>query len=210
MNIKTLTAILGIALTTMAFKASAQKAYTHGVLSYDTQVRGNPATAKIYFTPDSSATVVSFGAGTFKMLSNAKHDYLAFVIDVPVASIKKAGVASPAELEEGMAMLPTFTFTPTAETKQISGFNCKKVVAKENKTGKSYDIWITNDITVPATAFPYYYNAIGGVPIQYTSFFQGQELAVTIKSVTDDSAPAGTYAISSDFEKVTMEELMSH
>jgi len=210
MNIKTLTAILGVALTTMAFKASAQKAYTQGVISYDTEVRGNPATAKIYFTPDSSATIVSFGAGTFEILSNAKHDYFAVILNIPVAGLKKAGIASPSEIEEGLAMLPSFTYTPTAETKQIAGFNCKKVVAKEAKSGKSYDIWITNDITLPQTAFPYYYAAIGGVPVQYTSFMQGQETTITIKSITDDKAPAGTFAISNDFEKVTMEELNAH
>src|ERR1700761_6870202 len=98
MNIKTLTAILGIALTTMAFKASAQKTYTHGVISYDTEVRGNPATAKIYFTPDSSATIVTFGAGTFEILSDAKHDYFAVILNIPVAGLKKAGIASPAEI----------------------------------------------------------------------------------------------------------------
>jgi hypothetical protein len=121
--------------------------------------------------------------------------------------MKKAGIATPAELEEGMSQLPTFTFTPGTETKQISGFNCKKVVAKDAKSGKTYDVWITNDISVPDTAIPFYYTKIGGFPVQFTAFQQGQEQPITISSVSDAKAPAGTYAIAKDFEKVGMSDL---
>ncbi|TWI98123.1 hypothetical protein JN11_03202 [Mucilaginibacter frigoritolerans] len=207
MNIKFFNVALGISLTATIFSASAQKIYKQGVISYSTEMRGQPADVKQYFSADSSATVVTVGPANVKILTDAKHDYLAVLIDVPVASIKKAGIATPAELEEGMAALPTFTYTPTTEAKQISGFNCKKVVAKDNKSGKTYDIWITNDISVPTTAIPFYYTAIGGFPVQYTAFQQGQETSITISKVTDDSAPAGTYGISKDYEKGSLADL---
>jgi hypothetical protein len=210
MNIKVLTAVFGLFLTTLAIKGNAQTAYTEGYASYNTTVHGQPATVKSYFTPDSTAVVITFGPGTVKMLANAKHDYFALLLDIPVASIKKAGIATPSEIEDGMASMPSFTFTPTAETKQISGFNCKKVVAKDTKTSKTYDVWITNDISVPQTAIPLYYTAIGGFPVQYTSFQQGQEVNITVLSVTGGKAPAGTFGISSDFDKVSMDELGGH
>jgi hypothetical protein len=99
MKIKILSAALGLALTVGAFNANAQKAYTSGVISFPTEVRGQPADAKEYFTPDSTALIVTFGAGSFKMLTNAKHDYLAVLLDIPVASIKKAGIATPRPLK---------------------------------------------------------------------------------------------------------------
>ncbi len=207
MNIKLFNVALGIALTATTLSASAQKNYTQGVVSYSTQMRGQTADVKDYFTADSSAITITVGPANVKVLSTAKHDYLAVVLDVPVAQLKKAGIATPAELEDSMNQLPNFTFTPTTETKQISGFNCKKVVAKEAKSGKTYDVWITNDITVPATAFPIYYNKIGGFPIQFTAFQQGQETSITISGISDAKAPAGTFAIAKDFEKVTMADL---
>lgn len=207
MNIKFFNVALGITLAATTLSASAQKAYTHGIISYSTEMRGQPADVKQYFNADSSATVVTVGPANVKILTTAKHDYLAVLIDVPVASIKKAGIATPAELEEGMASLPTFTYTPGTETKTIAGFNCKKVVAKDNKSGKTYDIWITNDITVPTTAIPFYYAAIGGFPVQYTAFQQGQEASITISSVTDGVAPAGTYGIAKDYEKGSLADL---
>ena len=207
MNIKLFNVALGIALTATAFSVSAQKTYTQGLVSYTTEMRGQPANVKEYFTPDSTAAIITIGPANVKLLSTAKHDYFAVVLDVPVASIKKAGIATPAELEEAMAALPTFTFTKTDEAKQISGFNCKKVVAKDNKSGKTYDVWITNDITLPPTAFPFYYAAAGGFPVQFTAFQQGQETTITISSVSDQKAPAGTFAISKDYEKGTLADL---
>jgi hypothetical protein len=207
MNFKLLNVALGIVLTATTISASAQKAYTSGLVSYSTEVRGQPADVKEYFTPDSTASVITVGPANVKILMTAKHDYLAVVLDVPVASLKKAGIATPSELEEGMAALPTFTYTPSAETKQISGFSCKKVVAKDSKSGKTYDVWITNDITVPPTAFPFYYGSIGGFPVQFTAFQQGQETSITITSVSGDKAPAGTFVIPKDFEKGTMADL---
>jgi len=208
MKIKILSAALvGIALSATATSASAQKAYTSGVATYSTEIQGQQADVKSYFTPDSGATLITVGPANIKVLTNAKHDYLAVVLDIPVASIKKAGIATAAELEEGMAALPTFTYTPTTETKQISGFNCKKVVAKDSKSGKTYDVWITNDFTVPATAIPPYYSAIGGYPVQFTSFQQGQEISITISGISDAKAPAGTFSIPKDFERGTLADL---
>ena len=207
MNIKLFNVALGIVLTATTISASAQKTYTEGVVSYSTEMRGQQADVKQYFTADSISSVITFGPATVKILMTAKHDYLAVVLDVPVASIKKAGIATPSELEEGMAALPTFTFTPGTETKQISGFNCKKVVAKDAKSGKTYDVWITNDISVPSTAIPFYYSSIGGFPVQYTAFQQGQETSITISSVSGDKAPAGTFGIPKDFERGTLADL---
>lgn len=210
MNTKILSLALGLALSATVLSASAQKTINQGIATYDTEVRGQPAQATQYFNADSSATIVTFGAGTFKLLLTAKHNYVAVVLDIPVAGIKKAGIATPAELEESAAQYPTFTFTPTTETKTISGFNCKKVVAKDSKGGTSYDIWITNDVTVPSTAIPFYYAGIGGYPVQFTYFQQGQGVSITIKTLTEGKAPAGTYAIGSDFEKGSLSDLSAH
>ena len=207
MNIKLLSAVLGIALTTGVIQAQAQKTINVGYATFSTQVQGQPADVTEYFKADSAAQVISFGAGTAKVLTTAKHDYVAVILDIPVAGLKKAGIATPAEIEDMAAAVPSFTFTPATDTKIISGFNCKRVVAKDSKSGKTYDIWITNDIVVPPTAIPFYYAQIGGMPIQFTAFQQGQETSITIKTITAGPAPAGTYAIASDFEKVGMSDL---
>jgi hypothetical protein len=81
------------------------------------------------------------------------------------------------------------------------------VVATDAKANKTYDIWVTNDVTVPVTAIAKYYRSVGGFPVQYTSFSQGQSTEVTVKSITEQKNPAGTFGIPADFEKITLDDL---
>ncbi|MCR8560603.1 DUF4412 domain-containing protein [Mucilaginibacter sp. BJC16-A38] len=206
MNIKFFNVALGIALTAATLSASAQKTYTQGVISLTTDMRGQPVEAKGYFTADSLALAFTQGPASIKILKNTKNTYVAILVDVPVASIKKAAIASPAEIEEMQSQDPKFTFAPTTETKQISGFNCKKVIATDAK-GAKFDVWITNDVTLPAGAIASYYANVGGTPIQYTSFSQGQSANVTVTGIAEGKAPANTFTITSDFEKITLDDL---
>jgi hypothetical protein len=207
MNIKFFNVALGIVLTATTISASAQKTYTSGVINIAGNMRGQDVAIKDYFTPDSSALSFQAGPAAIKVLSNTKKTFFAVLVDVPVASIKKAAIATPDEIDQQNAQYPKLTFAPSTETKQISGFNCKKVVATDAKTSKTYDVWITNDVALPAGVIPGYYDAAGGVPIQYTSFSQGQESTVTVTSITDEKAPAGTFSISADYDKITLDDL---
>jgi hypothetical protein len=207
MKNKLFTVAMGMALTATTISASAQKAYKEGVVIISTSMQGQPVEAKSYFRADSAKLSFSAGPANIGILTDAKGSYMAVLVDVAVASIKKAAIASPAEIEEAHAKMPVLTFTPGTETKVISGFNCKKVVAKDTKTGKSYDIWVTNDITLPSTGLSKYYANAGGFPIQYTSFQEGQTTEVTVKSVTEQKVPVGTFGIPADFDKITMDDL---
>jgi hypothetical protein len=207
MNIKLFNVALGIVLTATTIGASAQTTYDQGVITLGTEMRGNAVEAKSYFTKDSLSMSFTTGPATIKILSDAKATFLAVLVDVPVASIKKAAIYTPAEIEQAMDGMPKFTFAPTAETKMIGKFNCKKVVATDPKTSKTYDVWITNDVVLPPSAYAKYYAGVGGVPIKFTSFSQGQEAPVTVTDISDAKAPAGTFSIAPDFDKISLDDL---
>ena len=209
MKIKFLSVALGIILSATVLSANAQKAYTEGVVTYKTNMRGQDVEIKQYFKKDSSATTFAAGPAKIKLLTDADHKFFAVIVDVSAFNVKKAAIYTPDEIDQVMSTLPALTFAPGTETKQISGFNCTKVVAKDSKSGKTYDVWVTKDVKLPETAMPYYYKGIDGFPIQYTGFNQGEEVNITIKSITADAAPAGIYAIGKDFEKGTMADLTS-
>ncbi|QQL51293.1 DUF4412 domain-containing protein [Mucilaginibacter ginkgonis] len=207
MKLNLLSLVSGIALTTIAFTASAQKAYKEGSISYTATVMGTNVDSKMYFKGDSSSTSGKQGPASFKTIMAKGGDYLAILIDVPVANMKKAAIATPAELEEAKDSEPSFTFTPTSETKVINGFNCKKVTAKDDKTGKSYDVWVTNDFTVPVNVLTKYFASAGGFPIQFTTVQMGQEISMSVKSISDEKVPAGTFSVPADFDKITLTDL---
>ncbi len=213
MNIKLFNVALGIALTAITISANAQKTYTQGTITVNMSVLGQQLHAMQYFTSDSSALSFAIGPATIKVLTDSKETLIAVLVDVQMASMKKAAIYTPAEIEQTSEAFPKFTFAQSTDAKRISGFNCKKVVATDTKTNKTYDVWITNDVALPANAISKYYAAIGGVPIQYSSFSQDQvtqvtqETPVTIKSIADKKAPAGTFSIPSDYDKISLHDL---
>jgi len=197
---------MGIALSATAISASAQKAYKEGTATISMTVMGQSIDAKSYFSADSSAVMFNAGPAAVKVLRDNKGSFMAYLVDIPVMSKKVAAVAAPADIEQEMSKLPVLTFAPTTETKIINGFNCKKVVATDAKAGKTYDWWVTNDISLPKTSLDKYYEKAGGVPVQYSSVQNGQVSEISLKGVTEGKVPAGTFGIAKDYDRITMEE----
>ncbi|MDB5031945.1 DUF4412 domain-containing protein [Mucilaginibacter sp.] len=206
MNIKFFKVALGLAFAAIAFNASAQKTYTQGIAIYGLTTAAGDVDSKIYFTADSSAAVTVQGPATIKLLSNSKGTYFAVVIDVPVASIKKAAILTPDEIDQFAAAAPKFTFTAGTETKQINGFNCKKVTVKDSKSGSTSTAWVTKDITAPVNSLTKAFADAGGFPVQFTTTQQGQSVDVTLKSISDTKPPVGTFGIAG-FEKISLDDL---
>jgi hypothetical protein len=212
MKTKFLSVALGIALSATILSASAQKSYTEGLVTVKTSAGGQTIEIKEYFRSDSIATIFSAGPANIKLLADANYKFFAVVAEASAFKIKKAAIYTPDEINQVLSGFPTFTFAPSTEAKQISGFNCKKVVATDTKSQKTYDIWITNDISLPSAAIERYYASIGGVPIQYTSFQKGPDgvwvsADNTVSSVYDQRAPAGTFGIAPDFDKISKDTL---
>ena len=207
MKIKLFSAAFAVALTSTILSANAQKKLTEGTITIQTDMRGQTVTMTQYFRPDSNAQSFEAGPAKIRLLTDANYKSFAILVDVSAFNVKKAAIYTPDEIDQVVASLPSFTFAPTTETKQISGFNCKKVIATDTKTQKTYDVWVTNDVSIPTTSIAKYYAAAGGVPIQYTAFQQGQSTVVTITAITDAKAPAGTFSIPADFDKISKDDL---
>ena len=173
-------AALALAFITAGFTAQAQKTFTEGLIIYTVTSNGQANEAKDYFKGDSSAYQFQQGPANIKLVSDDKANYMAFLIDVPVASMKKAAVLTPADIEQIQSQEPTFTATPTNETQTIAGYNCKKVVAKDNKSGTTYDVWVTNDASAPANSLTKLYSKFGGLPIKFSISQMGKKIDVLL------------------------------
>jgi hypothetical protein len=200
-------AALGIALTATVCAASAQKKFTEGAFTYTVSAGGTSMDNTVIFKGDSSASTTQRGPATIKTIGTRTGDYLAVLVDVPVASIKKAGIATPGELEEGKDKEPSFTFTPTADTKKIGDLNCKKYIAKDTKSGSSYDLWTTTDITAPANILTRQVSGVTGVPVEFTAILMGNAASMVLKSTSDAKVPAGSFTVGKDYDKITLTEL---
>ncbi len=203
--------ILKIALCTafaaFGVNANAQKVYNEGVANYTVSASMGSADTKVYFTADSSAAVTDNGMYTAKIVSDSKSTYTAVLVDVPSMSMRKIAVLTPAEVSQVNAELPKLTFTPTTETKQINGFNCKKVTAKDAKSGMDIELWVTNDIKAPVTSITKPFADAGGTPVKFVTVQQGQTVNVELKSIAGDKVPTGTFGIPAGYDKLSFSEL---
>lgn len=207
LNLKTVA--LGLALTATAFVANAQKSYTKGLVTYNINANGQDIEANCYFTPDSTTFGYSAGPYSLKMISTTKDDYFAVLVEVPVISRKAAAVLTPGEIEELGDAKPAYTFTSTSETKKIGDYNCIKYIAKDAQSGSTSDVWVTTDISLPPTIITKAFASIKGVPVEFAYFAPGTKVAqiVTIKSISDAKAPAGTFSIPSDFTRISYADM---
>jgi len=207
MNNKILKIALGLTLTLAAYSVKAQKNYTEGVITYNTTTSAGSAESKINFRGDSSAQVIVSGPATIKLITTAKHTYFAVLVDVPVASMKKAAVLTPDEIDQASEDIPKLTFTASADTKQIAGYNCKKFTAKDAKSGTEYEVWATNDISAPVNTISSPFVGTGGFPVEVLTTVQGQKADVVLKSIVEQKIPAGSFGVPAGYDKITYDEL---
>src|ERR1700728_53375 len=128
MKIKFLSVAAGIALSATILSANAQKSYTEGLVTLKTSAGGQDVELKTYFRNDSTATMFSAGPANIKLLADANYKFFAVIAEVAAYKIKKAAIYTPDEINQVLSGFPTFTFATSTETKQISGFNCKKIL----------------------------------------------------------------------------------
>ncbi len=206
-NIKKMT--LALAFTTIGFVAQAQKSFTEGATTYNLTSEGQQSEAKIFFKGDSSSYQFQVGPANIKLLSGNKANFMAILVEVPVASMKKVAVYTPADMEKMKDREPSFTSTPTSETQTIAGYNCKKVIVKDSKNNLTFDVWVTNDISAPSNTFTKYFTDINGFPVKFTTLVQGKKTDVLLKSISAEKVKPGTFTIPADFDRITLTELMS-
>jgi|SRR5882724_1030376 len=205
--LKNMTLATGIAASVVT--GLAQQKYSEGIITYDINVRGQDTEASCYFKGDWSAYSFQQGPAKIKAIGNLRGHYSAVLVEVPVAGIKKAAIATPSELETMEDLMPQYSFTPTVETKPIGDYHCRKYRATNTKTRESNDVWATTDISIPTNILTRAYSSLPGVPVLFTISQQGVIQTVTLKSVRKAQVPADAFSIPADFAKVTMEQLQA-
>lgn len=201
--------ILGtiLALTCIAISANAQKTYTEGTATYALATPIGELDAKLIFTADSNAFITQQGPANIKAVSNTAGTYGVVLVDVSIIDMKKAAVLTPAELKQAEQQAPKYTFTTTTETKAINGFNAKRVIAKDSKTGSTVDVWVTNDVKAPVNTLTKLFQGAGGFPVKFTTIQSGQTLDATLKSILQEKVPAGSFGIPKGYDRITLTEL---
>ena len=93
-----------------------------------------------------------------------------------------------------------------AEKQKIGNYNAEKYTYKDDKG--IYELWATNDISLPAGISGSQFKDVKGTLVKYTTTQNGLKMTLTIKDVNTSKVGPFSLALPSGYEVKTMEEMM--
>jgi len=212
------TSVLAAVLVGTAIMAHAQKNITEGTLNFGIEYQLTeeqqpmaamlPAETKIKFNGTLSKFEMQQGPATITVVSNVADMNSLVLIDVPVAQLQYAVKNTKEDYEKNNAMNPKFSdFKATGEKQTIGTYKTEKYTYKDDK-GASYELWATNDITLPAGLMGPEFKDVKGTPVKFTAFRNGVKSISTLKSVIEEKTGPLSLDVPSGYEVKTMEEIM--
>ena len=194
---------------------NAQKALSEGTLVYNMSVEtgsGEPkmadmldgATTTIYLKANESRSELISSLGREATIFNASTGKGVMLKDY---SGQKLMITLTAKnWEENNKKYEGIVFNNTSETAKISGFNCKKAIAKLNN-GTSFTVFYTSDVTVANKSYDAQFKTLPGLPVQYEMQSGKMKLKFTLASISYNSVPASMFEIpTSGYRVLTYEE----
>jgi hypothetical protein len=149
------------------------------------------------------------GPATIAVIFDHNSNESLTLIDVPVAQMQFAVKGSKADYEKTIANDPKFSeFKATGEKKMIGAYNSEKYTYKDDKGG-AYELWVTNDIELPAGFAGVQFKDIKGAIVKYTTFQRGIKTTLSVKNIAEEKVEPISLTVPDGYEVKTMEEIMA-
>ena len=212
---KLYTTILLIACLFSAFSTQAQKTLNEGTLVYNMSVEtgsGEPkmadmldgATTTIYIKGNQSRLELVSGLGREATIYNAGTGNGVILKDY--SGQKLMITLSPQDWESNNKKYEGIVFENTGETSIISGFNCRKAIAKL-KNGTSFTVFYTTDVNMANKAYDAQFKTLPGLAVQYEMQSGKMKFKFTLAKISYDAVPLSKFEIpKSGYRVLTYEE----
>jgi len=194
---------------------NAQKALSEGTLVYNMSVEtgsGEPkmadmldgATTTIYLKGNESRSELVSSLGREATIFNVSTGKGVMLKDY---SGQKLMITLTAKnWEENNKKYQGIVFNNTGETANISGFNCKKAIAKLNN-GTSFTVYYTTDVNVANKSYDSQFKTLPGLPVQYEMQTSKLKLKFTLASISYNPISASEFEIpTSGYRVLTYDE----
>lgn len=182
---------------------SAQKTLREGTLVYNMAVEtgsGEPkmadmldgATTTIYLSGGLSRVELVSGLGKEATIHNA--DNGTGVILKDYSGQKLMITLTAAQWKENNQKYDGITFENTGETKVITGYNCKKAIAKL-KNGTSFTVFYTNDVKMLNNSYDAQFKNLPGLAVQYEMVTGKMKFRFTLSKINFNPVAASLFEI---------------
>jgi hypothetical protein len=188
----------GTAVFTVKYTLPAEMAQMEGIL---------PTEAKLKFKNTLVKSNMEQGPALITVIADKSTETGLLLLDVPIAQMQYAVKMTKADMDESKKGAPAFSdFTATGEKKIIATYNAEKYTHKDDK-GATYELWVTQDIELPDGMKEDDFKTIKGTPVMYTSFRNGIQSTLTLKSLKQEAVGDLSLTVPSGYQLKTMEEL---
>jgi GLPGLI family protein len=209
------TLILFFALLLSSFSSLAQKTLNEGTLVYNMSVEtgsGEPkmadmldgATTTIYLKGNQSRLELVSGLGREATIYNAGTG--SGVILKDYSGQKLMITLTPQDWEANNKKYEGIEFENTGETSVISGYTCKKAIAKL-KNGTTFTVYYTTDISIPNKSYDAQFKTLPGLAVQYEMQSGKMKFKFTLAKVSFDAVSSSKFEIpKSGYRVMTYDE----
>ncbi len=211
--------IIGMSHPLMAKKKQFQGKVTY-TISYEgkkmdeAQAGMMPTTMMMYLGNGFVKNVLFTGMGKQSVIFDLKKKSKTSLIDMMGQQF--AIESSYEEIQKEFEREPEVEIEITDETKEIAGYNCKKIIIRvindEGETSDEKFAWFTGDLNVsPNLNFSQkFFESVNGLLMEYQmDMGSGMMMKFTATEVEKKKIPSKDFIIPEGYKKVTREELMN-
>ncbi len=185
------------------FSSNGQKVLTEGTLVYNMSVEsgvGEPkmadmfdgATTTIYLKGNQSRSELVSSLGSEATLYNASTGTGVILKDY--SGQKLMITLTSQNWEENNKKYEGITFENTGDVATISGFNCKKAIAKL-KNGTSFIVFYTTDVSVSNKSYDAQFKTLPGLAVQYEMQTGKMKFKFTLSKINYGNVPSSKFEI---------------
>lgn len=185
------------------FSSNGQKVLTEGTLVYNMSVEsgvGEPkmadmfdgATTTIYLKGNQSRSELVSSLGSEATLYNASTGTGVILKDY--SGQKLMITLTSQNWEENNKKYEGITFENTGDVAIISGFNCKKAIAKL-KNGTSFIVFYTTDVSVSNKSYDAQFKTLPGLAVQYEMQTGKMKFKFTLSKINYGNVPSSKFEI---------------
>lgn len=185
------------------FSSNGQKVLTEGTLVYNMSVEsgvGEPkmadmfdgATTTIYLKGNQSRSELVSSLGSEATLYNASTGTGVILKDY--SGQKLMITLTSQNWEENNKKYEGITFENTGDIATISGFNCKKAIAKL-KNGTSFIVFYTTDVSVSNKSYDAQFKTLPGLAVQYEMQTGKMKFKFTLSKINYGNVPSSKFEI---------------
>lgn len=185
----------------LGFNANAQKTLNEGTLIYNMAVETGSdapkmadmldgATTTVYIKGKQSRVELISGLGSEASIFNG-NTQTGFILK-DYSGQKLLTTLTQNDLEGNNKKYEGIVFDNTGETSVISGFSCRKAIAKL-KNGTNFTVWYTTDVTLGNKDYDPQFRTLPGLPVQYEMTSGKMKFKFTLTKVSYDTVSSSKF-----------------